>query len=212
VQQAVKIGLESKKRGPLVICEMGECLLGGASGDVVTTISYLIQRGIENVAVAVVVDPESVAKAVKAGIGSTVKLNIGGKLFKEGNPPLPFEGKVNFIGKDVEAGGDILVGYETKMGRMVVVEGYGVEIVLVERTGKIGDSSLFEKVGIKPKEKKFIVLKESIGPLISYRDIASNVLLVDTPGWCTQMLYTIDYKRIPRPMFPLDPTMSWHAG
>jgi microcystin degradation protein MlrC len=210
IQQAVKLGKETKKKGPTVICEMGECLLGGASGDVVANISYLIERGIKDIAVAVVIDPESVTKSVEAGVGAPVQLHVGGKLYKEGNRPLQFHGKVKFIGENIEGKDKILVGYETKMGRMVVVEGHGVEMILVDQPGKLGGPSFFEAFGIDPRRKKFIVLKDSIGPLISYKDIASNVLLVDSPGWCKQLLSTIDFKNVPRPIFPLDPTMSWN--
>lgn len=210
MQQAAKIGLETKAGGPTVICEMGDCLLGGASGDVMTTVSYLMQRGARDVAVAVVVDPESVETAIRSGKGGKVRMNVGGKIYTEKNPPLYFEGTVKFCGEDVEGQDNILVGYETKMGRMVVVEGNGVELVIVEKPGKIGGPSFLRAVGIEPEEKQFIVLKDSIGPLISYKDIARHILLVDTPGWCDHKLATITYTKVPRPIFPLDPILSWN--
>jgi len=210
IHQAVKIGLESKAGGPVVICEMGECLLGGASGDLMTSVSYLLQRGARDVVVAVVVDPESVQRCVESGEGSIVRLNIGGKLFREGNPPLPFEGRVKFIGEDIEGEDkEILIGWETRMGKMVVIEGHGMEIVLVENPGKTGGPSFLRALGINPEDKRFIVLKDSIGPLISYKDVASRVLLIHTPGWCDHMLATLNFTKVPRPLFPLDPAMKW---
>ena len=210
LEEAVKIGQESS-RGPTVLCEMGECLFGGASGDVVTTLRYLIEQGESQVAVAVIVDPESVNQVTEAGIGATVHMKIGGKLYRADNPPLLFQGKVRLLAKDVTGHDSILAGYETAMGRMAVVEGDGIEIILVERPGKIGGPAFLEELGIDPKGKRFIVLKDSIGPVISYKEVAKNVLLVDTPGWCKQQLLSQDYKKTPRPIFPFDPDLSWSA-
>jgi microcystin degradation protein MlrC len=212
IQQAVKVGLETKEKGPVVICEMGDCILGGASGDIVTSLSYLIQRGIRGVVVAVIVDPESVNHSIKAGVGSVIKLKVGGKLYRDANPPLSFEGKVKFLGKDIKTYEEALnVGWETSMGNMAVIEGHGVEMVIVEYAGKVDDPSFLESLGINPREKKFIILKTSIPPLVSYKDVASKIILVDTPGWCYQDLYSVSYKKVPRPMFPLDPLMDWSA-
>ncbi len=210
VEEAVRIGMESSE-GPTVICEMGESLMGGSSGDVVTTVRYLIEHGIKEVAVAVIVDPEAANQAAEAGVGATVRMRIGGKLFKTNNPPLPFEGKVKLITENVVEYDSMSAGYETAMGKMAVVEGQGIEVVLAEKPGKTGGPIFLEKLGIDPKKKKFIVLKQSIGPLTRYREVAENVLLVDTPGWCKRQLCPEDYKKVPRPIFPLDPNLSWSS-
>ena len=210
VEEAVKIGMESSE-GPTVLCEMGDCLLGGASGDVVTTVRYLIERGVNGVVVAVIVDLQAVNQAAKAGVGATVRMKIGGKLFKTNNPPLLFEGKVRLLTKDVVGYDSISPGYETAMGKMAVVEEQGTEMVLVERPGKIGGPAFLEELGISPEKKRFIVLKDTIVPRLSYEKVAWKVLLVDTPGWCKQQLYSRDYVKTPRPIFPFDPDLSWNA-
>ena len=184
IQQAVKIGFETRKKGPTVICEVGDCILGGASGDVVTSLRYLMQRGATEVVVAAVVDPESVASAAKAGVGKNVQLRIGGKLFKDGNPPLTFDGVVTLLGKDVKADGRDKISQEDEIqiGRFVVVKGHGVEVVIVEKPGRIGEPFFLQALGIKLEGKRFIVLKDTVIPTISYRSVASEVLLVYTTG------------------------------
>jgi microcystin degradation protein MlrC len=206
MQQAVKMGMESEEM-PFFLDELCDCTLGGASGDVVSSVRYLVENGVKNAVAVGIVDPESVSTAVKAGVGTTVRLAIGGKYCKEDNPPFDFEGKVTRIAENIIGDGTIHSGFETLVGKVAVVEGQGIEIVLIEYPGKIGGPSFLEKLGINPKEKKFIISKEGLNPLVTYKDTAAKILMVDSPGFNRQKLRVKDYKKVIRPIYPLDPDM-----
>jgi len=208
VDEAIRISMDPSG-WPTVLCEMGDNLFGGASGDVVTTVRYLVESGINGVVVAALVDPAAVRQAIETGVGATIRMEIGGKLYKTDNPPLLFRGKVKVVSKNVVGYDPMLAGYETAMGETVLLEGDGIEIIVVERPGKLGGPTLLEELGVDPRKRRLIVWKDSLGPLISYRGIAKNVLLVDTPGWCKQQLLSADYHNVPRPIFPFDPNLSW---
>ncbi len=210
IEEAVKLGMETREK-PVLLDELCDCTLGGSSGDVVTSMKYLVENGIKNSVAVGIVDPESVSQAVKAGIGGTVHLKIGGKICKEDNPPLHFSGKVKKIDENTSGKGSVHAGYETKIGKVVVIEDDGFEIILIEKPGKIGGPSFLEALGINPKEKDFIVSKEGLNPLVTYKDVAGRILMVDSPGFDRQNLRTEDYKKVIRPIFPLDPEMSWKA-
>ena len=146
---------------------------------------------------------------MKAGIGEAVQLKIGGKICKEDNPPLHFSGRVKKIDENTSGKGSVHAGYETKIGKVAVIENDGFEIILIERPGKIGGPTFLEALGINPKEKDFIVSKEGLNPIVTYKDVAARILMVDSPGFDRQNLRAEDYKRVTRPIFPLDPDMSW---
>ena len=38
----------------------------------------------------------------------------------------------------------------------------------------------------------------------------NQIFEVDLPGLTTPNLHQLDLSRVPRPIFPLDPDMSWH--
>ncbi len=207
-KEAVKIGLESADK-PIVLNELSDCTLGGASGDVVSTLRYLFKEGIEDSIAVGIVDPQSVSEAVQAGVGSTVHLSIGGKVCRTDNPPLVFDGTVKAVNADVAGDTTIHSGYETALGKIAVVENQGIEIVLIERAGKLGGPSFLQELGIDPNEKKFIVVKEGLNPLVTYKYVAAKILMVDCPGFDKQILCPDDYQHAPRPIYPLDPDMSW---
>jgi len=207
-REAVKLGLEMRG-GPVVLDELCDCTLGGASGDVVATLRCLVESGVEDCVVVGIVDPESVAAAAAAGVGRSVQLAVGGKICTEDNPPLPVAGRVRSLCDSLTGGSGALSGYESDLGRIAVVETNGVEIILVERAGKIGGPDFLEQLGISPREKKFIVVKEGLNPLVDYRKLAAGIIMVDTPGFDRQSLRAEDYHRIPRPIYPIDPDTSW---
>ena len=207
-QEAVRIGLSCVDQ-PIVLDELCDCTLGGSSGDAVSTIRYCVEQGIKGTIAVGIVDPESVATAVNAGVGSSVHLSIGGKVCQTDNPPLVFDGTVSSVNEDVAGESSIHSGYETPLGKIAVVANQGIEIILIERAGKIAGPSFLEALGIDPKAKKFIIVKEGLNPLEMYKAVAAQILMVDSPGFDRQILRPEDYQNVRRPIYPFDPDMSW---
>ena len=209
--EAVKLALTTPG-DPVVLDELCDCTLGGASGDVVATARCLVEQGIRDCVVVGIVDPESVAEAAAAGVGQPVRLTVGGKICTDDNPPLPLEGRVRSLSDNVTGGSSIHAGYESDLGQIAVVEADGVEIILVERAAKIGGPGFVEQLGINPRQKKIIVVKEGLNPLVDYEDVAARIIMVDTPGFDRQTLRGEDYHKIPRPIYPIDPDLAWTPG
>ena len=112
------------------------------------------------------------------------------------------------------AGGNsgILTGYESDLGKIAVVDVNGVEILLIENPGMLGGPGFLVNLGIDPRKKDFIVVKEGMNPVLEYKDIAARLVMLDTPGFNKQTLRAEDYKNIPRPIYPIDRDMSWKPG
>ncbi len=197
--------------GPLVLNELCDCTLGGASGDVVTTTRYLVEHAVKSSVVVGIVDPQAASRACDAGVGRRVRLSIGGKIFKEENPPLEAEVTVLFCGADIATGAGVHVGYDAKVGKTAVVETNGVQLVLIEYPGRIEGVAFLKKVGIDAARKSVIVTKEGLNPFVTYRSVSPEILMLDTPGFNRQRLRAGDYPQAPRPMYPLDSGMEWQA-
>ena len=206
--QAVTDGLKNNKY-PIVLDELCDCTMGGASGDIVVTARALIDQQAKNSLATGIVDPQAVAKAQAAGVGHTVRLSIGGKICTKDNPPLSIEGTVKTICDSAVGNSGILTGYESDLGTIAIVDVNGVEILLIENAGMLGGPRFLVNLGIDPRKKKFIVLKEGMNPVLEYKDIAAKLVMLDTPGFNKQTLRPEDYKRIPRPIYPIDREMSW---
>jgi microcystin degradation protein MlrC len=65
-------------------------------------------------------------------------------------------------------------------------------------------------VDIDPLEHKIVVVKE--GYLFpGLRAIAPHAIMALTPGFANQIMEDLTYKQVRRPIYPLDPEMSWSA-
>jgi len=58
-------------------------------------------------------------------------------------------------------------------------------------------------LGIRPKERRILVVKAAIAYRAAYEPIARRIIEVDTPGTTTPNPARLQYTNIRRPMFPL---------
>jgi microcystin degradation protein MlrC len=95
-------------------------------------------------------------------------------------------------------------GMETNMGRTVVFKSGGIEVIITEKRIQVLDQELLKSVGITPAERKLIALKSSVHFRADFESIAPKIFEVDTPGVHSPDLFQYDYKKLRRPIFPLD--------
>jgi microcystin degradation protein MlrC len=152
------------------------------------------------------VDPEAVAKAIESGVGSTVKMSIGGAFDKKNSKPVLVTGYVRLIsdGRWTARARGYNTGITTSMGRSVVLEVGQVQILISERSSMTVDPELFRSHGIDPVYCKIVVVKSPNGFRAAYEPIAKGIFLVDTPGVSTANFARLPFKRVPRPIYPLD--------
>jgi microcystin degradation protein MlrC len=172
----------------------------------------LLQASLREPAAIFLVDPEAVARAIAAGVGATVRMAIGGKLGRQSRP-VAVTGRVRLIsdGRWTAQGRGYSAGVETCMGRSVVLEVGMVRVLIAERSAMTVDPELYRSHGIEPQRMKIVVVKSPNGFRAAYEPIARKIFLVDTPGVSTPNLRTLPYRRVPRPIYPLDTGFRWRA-
>jgi len=191
-------------KGLVILVDVADNIGGGAPGDGTVLLQTLLEAGAQN-AVVTIADPEAVAQAIAAGIGNTVVLHVGGKVDPRHGPPVQVHGRVRLIsaGEYVHQG-SYMTGQITRMGKTVVLDCDGSDLVLMERKAMPFDAQQLRSLGIEPADQKIIVVKAAIAWQAAYGDIAREVIYVDTPGVCTSNLNALPYGRVRRPIFPLD--------
>ena len=100
--------------------------------------------------------------------------------------------------------GPMFNGLVNQIGRTVVLDADGIEIIVPERRMQPFDAEIFRRVGIEPSEKKIIVLKSSIHFKGSFGSMAKKILYVDTPEYLTMKFESLNFRNISRPVYPLD--------
>ena len=204
IEEAIKCaqGTEGK---PIVLAEGSDNPGGGGPCDGTFILRALIEADVQDAVVAVIADPESVERAIQAGVGRCVDLNVGGKTLPLHGDPVSLTGYVKTISDGVfEHRGPMAKGSIGNMGRTAVVKTGGVEIVLTEKRLQPFDAEVLRSVGIAPETRKLIALKSAVHFRADYTPIAHAILEVDTPGVHSPNLFSYDYQKLRRPIFPLD--------
>ncbi|HZP85049.1 MAG TPA: MlrC C-terminal domain-containing protein, partial [Chthonomonadaceae bacterium] len=95
-------------------------------------------------------------------------------------------------------------GAQIDMGPCAVVRHRGVRILLTSHKTPPFDLGQWRSQGIVPETLSVIGVKAAVAHRRAYDPIAKASYWVDTPGPCSSNLRTLPFRRIRRPIYPLD--------
>ncbi len=195
--------------GLTVLVEPSENIGGGAPGDGTGLLRAMLKHRLPNCAIAIN-DPEAVAQLASLPLGVRVTLPVGGKGSRLDAGPLSLEVELlsrrdgHFKLEDKQSHLASMCGDAFDMGPCAVVRHAGVTILLTSRRTPPFDLGQWRSQGLEPKDFSFIGVKAAVAHRRVYDPIAARMLWVDTPGPCTSNVRALPYRRIRRPVFPLD--------
>lgn len=200
-EQAIRQAKQPGDR-PLLLADTSDQTGGGAPGDTTYMIKALIDAGIGNAVYGPLWDPLAVGICFQMGAGAKLRLRIGGKFEPHSGPSLDVDAEVLSLKRD--AFQDQLTDEKVPMGDVAVIRVAGIEILLNTRRVGVFSPTMFTHHGITLGDKQVIGLKNLYKHRDVFRPLVRDQLFVATPGSCTPDWKAIPFKRIPRPIWPLD--------
>lgn len=196
--------------GPIVLADMADNTGGGAAGDTTAILRELLRVGARSAVVACLWDPGAVAACVAAGVGARLTLEVGGKVDARHGAPLRVTGTVRTLsdGRFVHKG-PMMRGLPGRLGTTAVLDVDGVAVILISYRWQTLDPEMLRCVGIDPLAEKIVVVKSTIHYRAAFEPIAKEIIEVDAPGLSSSNLARFDFRRVRRPIFPLDPDMTY---
>jgi microcystin degradation protein MlrC len=199
---------------PLVIADYTDNPGGGGYGDATALLRGLVDGDVRGVAFHAICDPEAVQAGIRAGVGASTRLELGGKTDPAvGGGPLTLEGEVVCLtnGKFV-AYGPMGGGVERNYGPSMVFRVGGIDVVVITNNGQATDLGQFTSLGVDPTRYATVAVKSMQHFRAAFEPIAREVIVVDTGGLC-RIDYTADlFTKVRRPIWPLDPIADPRAG
>jgi microcystin degradation protein MlrC len=190
---------------PVVLADAADNPGAGAPGDGTRILARLLDRGVRGAVVGGLPDPAAVAAAVAAGEGRRVRLSLGGKIDPRGGPPLPVTALVQRLGDGVFTNlGPMGQGGVTRLGRTATLRIDGVEVVICERPVQTADPGVFHCAGIDLAACRMVVVKSSVHFRAAFAPLAYEMIAVEAGGLSSADLSSFAYRRIRRPIAPLD--------
>lgn len=191
--------------GPVVLSDSADATGAGSAGDSAFVIERLIARQPERRCITCIVAPETVEAAIEAGVGRRLSTTIGAQIDGRWSDPFPVEAEVRLISSGhFRYRGGKSQGLEVCMGRAAVLRVGEVHILAMERPAETFDPGMYESVGLLPEQAAVVLVRSAAQFRDSYRNIAAEMVIVDSPGPSTAQLRRLPWKRVTRPLHPLD--------
>jgi microcystin degradation protein MlrC len=201
--------LAELQEGPALLVEPSDNIGAGSPGDTTTLLKRLIELHIPNAGV-ILNDPVTVRLLADRLPGERLPVTLGGKSGVIGAEPLALEVTLlsrsdgKFSLEDPQSHLASMYGSHIDMGPCAVVKHAGVSILLTSRKTPPFDLGQWRSQGIDPERLWVIGVKAAVAHRRAYDPIAKASYTVDTPGPCASNLRLLPFRRIQRPIFPLD--------
>jgi microcystin degradation protein MlrC len=197
------------RRGPVLLVEPADNIGGGAPGDGTAILRALLRHRIEDSAV-IINDAAAVQMLESVQLGSTTNLAIGGRGWPLDEGPVAVEAALvsrsdgRFTLEDRQSHLAAMQGIHVDMGPCAVLRVAGITILLTSRKTPPFDLGQWRSQGIEPSSLAIIGVKAAVAHRRAYDLITAASFRVRTPGPCASDLRTLPYRRVRRPIFPLD--------
>ncbi len=201
VPDALRIARETPG-GPIILADASDGTAGGAEGDSTVLLRALLESPVPGPCLLLITDPDAAARCAAAGVGAELSLEIGGKLTPAFFQPVRVTGKVRTLSDG---------RFQMKLppipadrGLTAVLQVGEIFVVLSRKPVYTWDEECYRSVGLFPREAKLVQVKSPGGFRPTYEPFAKLIIDVDTPGPTDSDLSRLPYRRVTRPLFPLD--------
>jgi len=184
-EEAVRraLDLSGAKAGPVILADTQDNPGAGGTADGVTIVKLLARENADAV-VGIVFDPEVATQAHASGEGAVARVNLGGKSGVTGESPFWAECMVERLGDGNLTGtGPFYSGCHMNLGPMALLRFGRVRVVVASRKQQAADRAMFQHLGVEPEAEKILVLKSSVHFRADFSRIASEILMVEAPGY-----------------------------
>lgn len=204
VEEAVSQALSSQ--GPVGLLDMGDNVGGGSTADG-TSIAHELHLRAAAPAFVCLYDPEAAQQATESGIGSQLRLRMGGKTDDLHGPPLEADVTVLRVsdGRFRESG--IVHGGQSEydIGPVVTVETTSKLVInLTQRRVVPVSIGHMTCSGLDPASFQIVVAKGVHSPVPALQPYCTRLIRVNTPGATSADLSSFNYQYRRHPLFPFE--------
>ncbi|MBP87713.1 MAG: microcystin degradation protein MlrC [Planctomycetaceae bacterium] len=203
---AVRQAIEAE-RGLIILSDTGDSVYGGAPGDSTVILRELLAQDVRELAFVPVIDSEVLEAAIKAGVGAEINVELGGKVDSVFSQPVAIKARVVAVSKGVTV--ELADRGVCDMRRTALLEVGQIRIVVLDhRSFAINHPLLYTHLGLDINDAKVVVLKTASN-FHFFQHWRRGLIRVDSPGMTQSDLTAFDWKRLPRPTYPLDELENW---
>jgi len=200
IDRALEI-VASKPGKPVVIADTWDNPGGGVAGDGTLILRRMIERGVDDVAVATIWDPIAVTFCLAAGEGARIQLRFGGKAGPDGGAPI--DAMVDVV-RAVPEGWQSFGKSRVTLGPAALVRlvGTRTEVILNTNRTQTFEPDIYSNLGLDPLSKAKLLVKSTNHFHAGFAPIAAEIVYIDAGAPYPSNPRVTDYKKLARPIWP----------
>ena len=202
------------ERTAVCIADVADNPGGGGRGNTTDILERLLAGNVAGVLLGNFVDPAAAARCHAAGAGATVRMTLNENCADAYGRAVPIEATVLALSDGVIAGRrGIYAGRTAHLGPSAAIRVGGLTMVVCSRRIQCADPVFFETFGLDISAFSSLVVKSRghfrAGFDAWYTD--DKIIEADAAGLTSPVLERYSWKRLPRPVWPLDLDTQWQA-
>ncbi|WJL96758.1 M81 family metallopeptidase [Microbacterium sp. ET2] len=210
LDEGLSAAAEAAER-PTYVTDSGDNVSAGAGGDLTVVLQHVLDHPeLDDVVVAGILAPRTVRACREAGIGATVRVELGAEHLDGSGPRRVVEAVVEDAGDEIVIPNPVAESSTpTRSEGAWVRLRIGSALVTMHAVRLyIGQPGMLEAMGIDPVAHAVYVLK--FGYLLpQLEDVAARFILLRSPGPSAVDFGTLAWERIARPAIPMDRDATW---
>jgi microcystin degradation protein MlrC len=216
VEEAVALALRAGRgeHAPVIFADSGDNPGGGGRGSTAYVLEALHRAAAAGVMLGNFIDPALAAEAHAAGEGALLDPAVFNRIESEFSRRFAAPARVLALrdGAGVGRRGTI-AGRRFSMGPSALLElqGSGLRVVVGSLRRQCLDPMMLEMHGLEIAQARCVVVKSRGHFRAGFDEFfpPERVFEVDAPGLTSPVLANFAWRRLPRPVFPLDPEAAW---
>lgn len=198
----------------VLMLDHGDNCMSGGTCDNMDVLNAALKAGFKNIVAGPICDPDVVRKMTEAGVGQRITITLGNKVaaddFVQPKQSLVLEGLVDGLSDgDYVVSGPIYTGQLCHMGRAAVLRTEQALILITEQPHEPWDLGVFNCAGIDPLKSDYLILKSRMYCRPVFEPSAAAVIECASSGVTSSNYELFSFKKLGRPIYPLDDHAVW---
>ncbi|MCA8926920.1 MAG: M81 family metallopeptidase [Alphaproteobacteria bacterium] len=196
----------------LCIADVADNPGGGGRGNTTDVLEGLIAADVQGALLGLFIDPAAAAACHAAGVGAKIDVVFNRANADEHGRAVPARIEVLALSDGFIVGRrGIAAGRTSKLGPSACIRMGGITMVVASRRIQAADPAYFEAFGLDIAAFRTVVLKSRGHFRAGFDQFfdTAQIVEVDALGLTNPMLSRFPFRRLPRPVYPLDPDTRW---
>ncbi len=190
---------------PVIFADRNDNPGGGSPGDSTGVLRTFVEAGLKDACVLYIVDPAAIALCFEAGVGATLKLDIGAKSTPLQGEPVRMQAEVVALSEgEFRYSGAMYSGLIGNMGPSAYIREGGVHLVLVTTREQPFDTTFFHTLGLYPEKMRYIGVKSAAHFRAGFESWSKQIFVVSESS--VHSPEHLKYRHLGREVYPLPDT------